>query len=158
MRNSFRKTKDLSLRLSRTKFYYASSKIKRKIGKAFVAEARRHHLEVFLRGVLKICTKFTGEYLYRSVISIMFLCNFIEITLQHENSPVNLLQIFRTPFPDNTSNGLLASINPELRLAIVLYYPFVFISSRIYALNWCTCFKSCSSRLKKIKSFWTEHP
>ena len=33
--------------------------------------------------------------------------NFIEITLQHECSPVNLLHIFRAPFFRNTSGGLL---------------------------------------------------
>ena len=31
----------------------------------------------------------------------------IEITLQHECSPVNLLHIFRTPFLKNTFGGLL---------------------------------------------------
>ena len=35
--------------------------------------------EVFLRkSVLKICRKFTGDYLCRSVISIQLLYNFIE--------------------------------------------------------------------------------
>ena len=34
----------------------------------------------------------------------------IEITLRHECSPVNLLHIFRTPFPKNTSGGLLLDI------------------------------------------------
>ena len=33
--------------------------------------------------------------------------NFIEITLQHGCSPVNLLYIFRTPFSKNTSGWLL---------------------------------------------------
>ena len=33
--------------------------------------------------------------------------NFIEITLRHGCSPVNLLHIFRTPFPRNTSEWLL---------------------------------------------------
>ena len=33
--------------------------------------------------------------------------NFIEITLRHGCSPVNLLQISRTPFPKNTSGRLL---------------------------------------------------
>ena len=33
--------------------------------------------------------------------------NFIEITLRHGCSPVNLLHIFRTPFPNNTSGRLL---------------------------------------------------
>ena len=35
------------------------------------------------------------------------LCNFIEITLRHGCSPVNLLHIFRTPFTKNTSERLL---------------------------------------------------
>ena len=34
-------------------------------------------------------------------------CNFIEITLWHRCSPVNLLHIFRTPFSKNTSGWLL---------------------------------------------------
>ena len=33
--------------------------------------------------------------------------NFIEITLRHGCSPVNLPHIFRTPFPKNTSRRLL---------------------------------------------------
>ena len=32
---------------------------------------------------------------------------FIEIAVWHEYSPVNLLYILRTPFPKNTSEGLL---------------------------------------------------
>ena len=36
--------------------------------------------------------------------------NFIEITLRHGCSPVNLLDIFRTPFPKNTSGGLLLCV------------------------------------------------
>ena len=53
------------------------------------------------KGVLKICSKFTG------VISIKLLCMFIEIALRHECSPVNLLHTFRTHFPKNISEGLL---------------------------------------------------
>ena len=37
----------------------------------------------------------------------MLLCNFIEITLRHGCSTINLLHIFRTPFPKNNSEGLL---------------------------------------------------
>ena len=33
--------------------------------------------------------------------------NFIEITLQHGCSAVNLMYIFRTPFAKNTTGGLL---------------------------------------------------
>ena len=64
--------------------------------------------EVFLvKGLLKICSKFTVEHQRRSVISIKLQSNFIEITLRHGYSPANLLHIFRTPFPNNTSEGLL---------------------------------------------------
>ena len=51
---------------------------------------RSSHPDVFLgKGVLKICSKFTGE---------------------HGCSPVNLLYIFRTPFPKNTSGRLHLNI------------------------------------------------
>ena len=75
------------------------------------------------KGVLKICSKFTREHscwtmitikLQSNVIEITLrlgcsalLCDFIEITLGHEYSPGNLLYIFKTPFPKNTSGGLL---------------------------------------------------
>ena len=64
--------------------------------------------EVFLEnGVLKICSKFTGQHPFRSAISIKLLSNFIEITLRNEFSTVNLLHIFRTTFYKNTSEWLL---------------------------------------------------
>ena len=68
---------------------------------------RNSHPEAFLReGVLEICSKFTGKYPCRSVISIklqsMPKCklqnNLVEIALRHGYCPVNLLHIFRTPF------------------------------------------------------------
>ena len=63
--------------------------------------------EVFLgKGVLKGCIKFTGEHTCRSAISIKMVCNFIEIVLRPGCSPVNLLYIFRTPFPKDTSGQL----------------------------------------------------
>ena len=43
------------------------------------------------------------------------LCNFIELTLWHGCSPVNLLYIFRTTFTKNTSEWLLLhSLNAEM--------------------------------------------
>ena len=49
------------------------------------------------------------------MISIKLLCHFIEITLQHRFSPINLLHNFRTPFPNNTSEVLLLLIpNPTV--------------------------------------------
>ena len=60
---------------------------------------RSSHAEVFLgKSVQKICSKFTEEHSCRSVILIKTLCKFIEITLRHGCSPVNLLRISRTPF------------------------------------------------------------
>ena len=41
---------------------------------------------------------------------LLLHCNFMEITFRHEYSPVNLLHFFRTPFPKNTSGGLLLSL------------------------------------------------
>ena len=64
--------------------------------------------EEFLeKGVLKICSKFTGEHQCQSMISIKLLCSFIEITLCHGYSPVNLLHIFSTFFIKKTSGKLL---------------------------------------------------
>ena len=66
------------------------------------------HLEMVLgKGVLKICSKFTGKHPCWSVISIKLLCNFIDITLRHGCCPVNLLHIFKTLFSNNTSGWLL---------------------------------------------------
>ena len=49
----------------------------------------------------------TGEHSYRSAISIKLQSNFIEITLRHGCSPVNLMHIFRKPFLQSTSGRLL---------------------------------------------------
>ena len=66
-------------------------------------KVRSSHPEAFLeKGVLKLCSKFTGEHPCRSM-----LCNFIEIAFRHQCSPVNLLRIFRTPFLKNTCGWLL---------------------------------------------------
>ena len=66
---------------------------------------------VFLRkGVLKMCSKFTGEHLCRSAISIKLQSNFTEIARRHGFSPVNLPHIFTTPFSRNTSVWLLLYI------------------------------------------------
>ena len=64
-----------------------------------VFKYRNSHPKVLLaKGVLKICSKFTGENPFRSEISIK-----LQIALRHGFSPVNLMHIFRTPFPRNTS-------------------------------------------------------
>ena len=84
--------------------------------------------EVFLvKSILKICNRFTGGHLRRIMISVNLLCNFIEITLWHGCSPVNLPHISRTPFSRNTSGWLLLYYVPCTTSA----YPFVIIQSCI---------------------------
>ena len=90
-----------------------------KLGELFLIQAMHYIFsafrssppEVFLgKGFLKIWSKFAGENPCKWMISIKKLCSFIEITLRHGYSPVNLLHIFRTPFPKNTHGGLLLSV------------------------------------------------
>ena len=74
---------------------------------------RSSHPEKFLgKSVLKICSRFTGAQPCRSAISIKLLYNFVHIGigLRYAYSPVNLLHIFRTSFPRNTSGRLLLKI------------------------------------------------
>ena len=74
-------------------------------------KSRSSRPEVFLtKGVLKICSKFTREHPCRTAISIKLQSSFIEITLRHGCSPVNLLHIFRTLFLKNTSGWLLLEV------------------------------------------------
>ena len=57
------------------------------------------------RGVLRKSCFENLQQIYRrtTMPKCDFNCNFIEITLQHGCSPVNLQHIFRTPFTKNTS-------------------------------------------------------
>ena len=76
---------------------------------------RSSHPEVFLRkGALKMPSKFTGEHPYQSVISIKMQSKFIEITLRHECSPVNLLHIFRKTVSKNIPGWLFLNITNNL--------------------------------------------
>ena len=67
----------------------------------------------------------------RSVISIKLKSNFIEITLRHGFSPVNLLHIFRILFPKNTC------------VDIVVGYlgPYRFLNSFFPCVDWVKLFK-----------------
>ena len=55
--------------------------------------------------------------------------NFIEITLQHTYSPVNLLHIFRTPFLKNTSGRLLLTV--ACGLCVHLHWSEILTHDRI---------------------------
>ena len=101
--------------------------------------------KVFLRKVvLKIRSKFTGENPCQSVILINLLNNFIEITLWHGCSPVNLPHIFRTLFIKNTSGQLLlnAAFN-YLQKKVIQHQSRISVS----------CNKE--SENKKLPSKWT---
>ena len=91
--------------------------------------------EMFLgKGVLQICRK-----IYRRTLML----NFIEITLWHRCSPVNLLHIFRTRFPKNTSRWLLLDKVRELskigKVQKSRVYLLLRISRIIYLLELCIC-------------------
>ena len=69
-----------------------------------------------VRSVLrKKCSEIMQQIYWRTPMpkcdfnKVKFSIKFIEITLvfSHGCCPVNLLHIFRTPFPKNTSDGLL---------------------------------------------------
>ena len=95
---------------------------------------RSSRSEVFLeRGVLIICSKFTGEH----------PCQRVEITLWHGCSPVNLLDIFRTPFTKNTSGWLLLYFrkltSPKMfdRVIDVVLASLLLALNNFHILFWC---------------------
>ena len=71
------------------------------------------------------------------MISIKLQSNFIEIALRHECSPVNLLHIFITPVPRNTSEWLFLEI--VNMFSKILYSPNVhkFMQSYVSLCNLC---------------------
>ena len=94
----------------------------------FPCLSRSSHPEMVLRkGVLKICSKFTGEHPCQSAFSIKLQSNFIEITLRHGFSLVNLLHIFRTLFLKNTSGRLLLLVFPPRFITVIICH-----GSKIY--------------------------
>ena len=81
---------------------------KGKIRPAEISKIGSSHPEVFLgKGVPKTCCKFTREHPCRNAISTKLISNFIETSLQHGCSSVNLLYLFRRPFLKNTSGWML---------------------------------------------------
>ena len=78
---------------------------------------------------LKICNKFIAEQPCRGVISKKLFCNFIEITLQHGCSPVNLLHIFRTPFPKKPLDSYFYMM---LKISILWLYNITFLRIRVH--------------------------
>ena len=65
-----------------------------------------HQEQLFLGDLIKRCSQNMQE-IYRRTPIPKFLCNFLNITLRHGCSGVNLLHIFRTPFQKNGSSDTL---------------------------------------------------
>ena len=120
---------------------------RRFIKNVFLSENNRSCLsEVFLgKGVLKICSKFTGEHPCRSVISIKLFA------LRHGFSPVFLLHISRAPFYKNTSGGLLICLwnNMLVKVKIHLSSFDVHIWGQIIFFDFLLCFSDNFSVLIK---------
>ena len=84
---------------------------------------------VLSKGVLKIWSKFKGEHPRQSLSSIKLLWNFIEITLRHRWSPVNLLHIFRIPFTKITSGWLLLE---NVESVIDIIHEYIYSSNLVW--------------------------
>ena len=68
--------------------------------------------DVFWRkGVLKICSKFTGEQLCRSEISTKLQTTLLKSHFSMDVLLLNLVHIFKTPFLKSTSGWLLLYVN-----------------------------------------------
>ena len=96
----------------------------------FYSLFRSSHSEVFLRkSVLKICAKFTGEHSCQSATSIKLQSKCIEVALRDGCFPLNLLHVFRIPFPKNTSEWLLLTflLNTIALLIAVSIYCYLII-------------------------------
>ena len=94
--------------------------------KWIIGKYRSSSSKVFLgKCVLKICSKFTGEHPCQSAISIKvaLLCIFIEITLWHWWSPVNLLHVLL----HNTSGGLLLLQDIFISASIIFSQPKIIL-------------------------------
>ena len=111
----------------------------------YIRQCKSSIPEVFLgKGVLKICNKFTGECPCRNAISIKLQTNFIEIALRYGYSLVSLLHIFRTPFPQNTSEGLPLSMQTIFfMVASLSLYSENCLPSFFFSVIFLACLVKC---------------
>ena len=104
---------------------------------------RSSPLEVLIeKDVLKICSRFIGKHSCRSAISIKLQSNFIEIALWHGCSSVNLLHIFRTPFPKKTFRRLCRK------------YPWIFLLAKFRDHSSCSHGVIAFSQIHVIWRWW----
>ena len=69
---------------------------------------------------------------------IKLLCDFIEITLLHGCSPVNLLHIFRAPFYKNTSEWLLLLIKTIIPAVLDKMLSWEYFTAIFLQFSWKT--------------------
>ena len=109
------------------------------------------------KSVLKICSKYTREHPFQSVISIKMLCNFIEITLSHGCSPVNLLHNFKISFQKNTYVDLLLILPFLMKYSISSHHFFHVRSWKTSYVNTTTLYRSidwqCSQPLPRRQEY-----
>ena len=88
-----------------------------------ITKFQKQSSEVFLgKGFLKTCSKFTREHACRSVISIKLQSKFIEITLRHGCSPVNLLHLSEYLFLWTAVDSCFWSLKKYLSLFYRWFY------------------------------------
>ena len=115
---------------------------------------RSSHPEVFLvKAVLQMCSKSQS--------------NFIEITLRHRCSSVNLPDILITPFSKNTSGWLLWLIRNliltfRIESSVTRKFTIPFLVTKIVAQKLCKNRKNCESSkynscLPDVSKFWQNH-
>ena len=83
------------------------------------------------KAFLKICSKFTGKQQCRSTTSTKLQSNFIEITLRHGWSIVNLLHISRTLFYIKTLEWL-----PQIYSTCITINLWLLIKQKIKNKDW----------------------
>ena len=66
----------------------------------------------------------------QSVNSIKLQSNYIEVARHYGYSPVNFLHLFRTPFPKNTSEGLLLVVEVIMAFSSLLLLKHLFLTTK----------------------------
>ena len=120
-------------------------------------------LEVFLlKGILKICSKFTGKkpmskYDFNKVAKLQ-----TAITFWHGRSPVNLLHILRISLPKNTYGGQLSIFSKSCNSRIIQSYEEIYkfiLSSidRVQSGLRCPYFTYTAQKMKfSVKDFFSK--
>ena len=114
------------------------------------------------RGILKKRCSEKMQQIYSRTPMPKLLCHFIEIALQHESSPVNLLHIFRTTFSKNTSGQLLLNVKTRFVRKRSTWNKWNMVSILVQCSSKCTLcvtifFQAPSSILVSVtlaKSWW----